>query len=140
MELPFEAMTSVNVGFSSANAIGQGLYLTGSGSHTVRKVNGGIDGGVGSAPMGAYVPAQGLTARHTTSFSAIHNDIVISTYNPMNATYNAVATLSEDDFDPDERPDIPSIGELVPVGDALIPLMLCVAGYLLYVRRKLRHN
>ena len=76
-----------------------------------------------------------LSAKRTTSFSSIHKEVSQSiSYSPVQAYSVALAeegdgTSSGRPGMPDPSIDTPPTGQLVPVGDMLIPMLIIALSY-----------
>lgn len=73
-----------------------------------------------------------LVARATGSFTEMNTEVVSGAIEEMN-TVEEVSGLQRI-----KRPNTDPIGQVTPVGDALLPLLLCAAAYCLIKRLRLK--
>ncbi len=82
-----------------------------------------------------FLQASGqLIARATGSFTDMNSQVVSGTIEELNSVEEPTGLMRI------KRPDSNPIGQVTPVGDALLPLLLMAAGYCLFKRVRLKRN
>lgn len=81
-------------------------------------------------------PMTSYSVKGTTSFSAIHNEVVAAHTQSYSASYTSTGGRPGIPNDPNGG-TTPPTGELVPAGDMLIPML---AMLLVYLLGKILHN
>lgn len=80
-----------------------------------------------------FLQASGqLVARATGSFTEMNSEVVSGTIEEMNTIEETNGLMRI------KRPHTDPIGQVTPVGDALLPLLLCAAAYCLFERLRLK--
>lgn len=88
---------------------------------------------MGGGDLGVVMTPDYLRANGTTSFMEISGQVFDNVRYEETETqyyYNAQRV----------RPTDPAVGELVPVGDAVLPLLACAMMYILVIHRRLRRQ